>query len=169
MIPQQYSQGYGQQPFTDPRNKNFYPDNESELLAKILQPDSSTTEKYEPVWDDIKKRYVRKTSSRPFQELNSMDLTSANFEGARFDQAYAWHSLVLLAELEMIHTKSGLDVHEMITFHRNLLMTFSSLSKSTNGTLLKAFTTKELKTVQEFRGGGIEDQENAKKRWLGLF
>ena len=155
-------------PFSDvPGSRNY--DNDSEILGRILTPEAKTSYTIHTVWDETLQKNVKKSVNRPFQENNLTDLTSGILTGQKSEFAFAWHTILLINQLELIQEETGYNLQNLITFHRNNLMTNLSLSKSVDGALLKALTTKELKQTLEHRyTEGAPDGEH-KKKFMGLF
>jgi len=133
-------------------------DNETEIFSKIVNPSSKTSYKTITVWDDKKKRYVKKAKQFGLPEINTPDLTTGILVGKKSEFSFAWHTILLINQLAFLQMESeGLDGSEklnlenLIQFHYNNLTTNLNLSKSVEGALQKALTTKELKQIQEHR------------------
>lgn len=133
-------------------------DNETEIFSKIVNPSSKTSYRTITVWDPKKRKYVKKAKQFGLPEINTPDLTTGILVGKKSEFSFAWHTILLINQLSFLQMESeGLDgsdkleLGNLIQFHYNNLTTNLNLSKSVEGALQKALTTKELKQIQEHR------------------
>ena len=135
-------------------------DSEFNIIDSFLNPESKTS--YEIIRHKSKNgRYEEKARFSNFQELNTRDLSNANLsdEGMK----YVLDTLHLIDQLEYLQLVHGYNFTEIIRFFRNNYNLFLSASKSKDGTLLRATTTKEVKSIIENRHSKLEDEEQEKE------
>jgi hypothetical protein len=132
-----------------PRQKSY--ESETEINAGLMQPEGKTSFRAIMVWDPVRKAYVKKAQNSGSPEINLSDLTSAILVGKKSEFAFAWHTVNIINQWDFIQTQTGYDCSSIIRFHYNNLITNLSLSKSVDGALMKALTTKELKQIHETR------------------
>jgi hypothetical protein len=154
-----------QMSYEAPRPTTF--DSEQEIFSRFLNPEGKTSFKDQYEYDPIKKKVVKRAVNLGFPELNVSDLTSGILVGQKSEFAFAWHTVSIINMLIYIQKESGYDMTNLIKFHYDNLFTNLSLSKSVDGALMKALTTKELKQISEHRVANLDgSQENSPK---GLF
>lgn len=132
-----------------PRTGSF--ESEEEINSRLIQPQAKTSYDEVVVWDKDKRQYVKKAKLSGTPELNLTDLTSAILVGKKSEFAFAWHTVNIINQWDYLQKETGYDFSAIIRFHYNNLMTNLSLSKSVDGALMKALTTKELKQIHEVR------------------
>jgi len=153
--------------FTEiPRNRTF--ESEEEIFSSLMNPQAKTSYEEVNVYDKNKKEFVKRAKPVGVPELNLSDLTSAILVGQKSEFAFAWHTITLINQWVYIQSETGYDFTNIIRFHYNNLMTNLSLSKSVDGALMKALTTKELKQIQEIRDRTGEGNPSGQslKQWL---
>lgn len=126
-------------------------ESENELFSRLINPEGKTSYKDVFEYDDIKKRLIKKAQNLGFPELNTSDLTTGILVGKKSTFAYVWHTINMINEFVYIQKESGYDMTNLIKFYCDNLSTNLNASKSVEGALLKAITTKELKQIQEHR------------------
>jgi len=156
-----------QEKITDaPKQKTY--ESEEELLSRLVTPEARTSYEDVVVYDKKRKEFVTRAKPIGVPEMNLSDLTTAILVGQKSEFAYAWHTVNLINQWVYLQKETGYDFSNIIRFHYNNLMTNLSLSKSVDGTLNKAITTKEVKQVQEFRDRSGESNGSPQSfvQWL---
>lgn len=149
-----------------PRQKSF--ESEEEIYSNLMNPQAKTGYDTVTVYDKEKKEFVTRARPVGVPELNLSDLTSAILVGQKSEFAFAWHTVTLINQWVYLQKETGYDFSNIIRFHYNNLMTNLSLSKSVDGALMKALTTKELKQIQEIRDRSQESNTSPQslKQWI---
>jgi len=133
------------------------PANEAETFAALMNPGGKTSFDKVQEYDIEQNAFITRAKSSGFQEINTKDLTNSILVGETLD--FTHHSLLLLHELEEAELEYGINFKKRIRFHRNLLMTILSTTKSIQGSLLNAITTKESRVVQENRNVVVDETQ----------
>lgn len=149
-----------------PRQRSF--ESEEELYSRLMNPEAKTSYDTVTVYDKKKQEFVNRARPVGVPELNLADLTSGILTGQKSEFAFAWHTVTLINQWVYLQKETGYDFSNIIRFHYNNLMTNLSLSKSVNGALMKALTTKELKQIQEIRDRSQESNNSPQslKQWI---
>jgi len=146
-----------------PRTRSY--ESEEEINSRLIQPEGKTSYDEIMVWDPERKKYVKKAKMLGSPELNLSDLTTAILVGKKSEFAFAWHTVNIINQWSYIQRETGYDFSSIIRFHYNNLINNLSLSKSVDGALMKALTTKELKQIHEVRDNSY--MNNSKPQSLG--
>lgn len=149
-----------------PRTRSY--ESEEEINSRLIQPEGKTSFTEVMVWDSERKQFVKKAKMLGSPELNLSDLTTAILVGKKSEFAYAWHTVNLINQWVYIQKETGYDFSSLIRFHYNNLINNLSLSKSVDGALMKALTTKELKQIHEVRDNTNlnNSQPQSLKQWI---
>lgn len=132
-----------------PRTRSY--DSEEEIYSRLIQPEGKTSYDEVMTWDSNRQRFVKKAKMLGNPELNLSDLTTAILVGKKSEFAFAWHTVNIINQWIYLQKETGYDFSSIIRFHYNNLINNLSLSKSVDGALMKALTTKELKQIHEVR------------------
>jgi hypothetical protein len=145
-------------------------ESEEEIYSKLINPEGRTSYKKVMEFDFNKNKFVEKAVDLGSPELNLSDLTTAILVGQKSEFAFAWHTTALINQLVFIMQEDPkYDLSNLIRFHYNNLTTNLNLSKSVDGALMKAITTKELKQIQEHRMVGANGEAQDEYKGLGDF
>ena len=145
-------------------------ESEEEIYSKLISPEGRTSYKEVMEFDIAKNKFVKKAVDLGTPELNLADLTTAILVGQKSEFAFAWHTTALINQLVFIMQEDpNYDLSNLIRFHYANLTTNLNLSKSVDGALMKAITTKELKQIQEHRMVGANGEPDDSYKGLGDF
>ena len=135
--------------------------NEEELYSNLIRPQGRTS--YEDVFefDSFEKKIKRKARNLGTPELNLTDLTTAILVGGKSTYQYTWHTIIMINQLVYIQRETGYDLSKVIRFFYDNLTSNLNLSKSSEGALVKAITTKEMKQIQEVHQFQPEQREES--------
>jgi hypothetical protein len=124
---------------------------EEDLFGGLVRPRGRTS--YDEVfeWDELEQRIKKKAKDLGTPEINLPDLTTAILTNGRATYSFTWHTIAMINQLVYIQQATGYDLRQVIRFFYNNLTTNLNLSKSSEGALLKAITTKEMRQITEQR------------------
>lgn len=134
---------------------------EEELYSNLIRPQGRTS--YEDVfeYDALDKKIKRKARNFGTPEINLTDLTTAILVGGKSTYQFTWHTITMINQLVYIQRETGYDLSKVIRFFYENLTSNLNLSKSAEGALVKAITTKEMKQIQELHQFNPETKEES--------